>query len=222
MMTRKIRTLNIVGLALGAMVMVAGGCNSTKKAGNDGELLREESANLRTQLADRNEALEAANADRRDLAMQNAELRRQLEEANSMAGDLAGRTTGFEGIPDVTSEYGNGEITVSIASDVLFDSGKVDLKNAAKQSLTQVASVLNSQYAGMNVRVAGHTDTDPIKKSGWKTNYHLGSERAYAVMDYLTKQGIAADRMHIASYGPNSPLATKKASRRVEIVVLTN
>lgn len=214
------RTSHTLVFGLLTAVVLAGGCSSSKL--DDAALLREESSNLRVQLADRNDALEAANADRRELAMQNEEFRRQLDEANTRLGDLSGRTTGFEGISGVTSNYGNGEVTVSISSDVLFDSGKATLKAAAKRSLSQVASVLKSQYPGKDVRIAGYTDTDPIKKSGWTSNFHLGSERAYAVMEHLRENGVKTKRMHIASFGPNRALATKAASRRVEITVLLN
>jgi len=201
-------------------VVFAGGCAGTGQ--DDEALLREETENLRAQLADRNEALEAANTDRRELAMQNAELRRQLEDVNARLGELSEQQTGFEGIEGVTSEFRNGEVTVTIASDILFDSGKATLKSSAKSSLAQVASILNSQYGGNEVRIAGHTDTDPIRKSGWKSNHHLGFERAYSVRDYLKANGVSPDRMHIASFGPTDPQATKAASRRVEIVVLMN
>jgi flagellar motor protein MotB len=212
----RIRSI-ISSFGLAAAVVLAGGCSS--KAKSESALLAEEAGNLRAQLADRNAALEAADTDRRDLALQNAELRRQLDEA--AAGSM-GATTGFEGIEGVSSNYANGEVTVTIASDVLFDSGRATLKTNAKQSLQQVASVLKSQYGGNTIRIAGHTDTDPIQKSGWKSNYHLGAERAYSVMEFLQGQGVATDLMHIASYGPSQPAGSKAQSRRVEIAVLMN
>jgi len=210
------RNTHLLGLAtLAAVMLAAGGCNKNK---DDQALLREESANLRAQLEDRNAALAAAENDRRELAMQNAELRRQLDAG---AGST-GQTTGFEGIAGVSSEYDNGEVTVTIASDVLFDSGRATLKEAAKRSLEQVASVLKSQYGDKEIRISGHTDTDPIARSGWKSNYHLGAERAYAVMEFLRTKGVNLDIMHIASFGPSRPAGSKAASRRVEIAVLMN
>lgn len=206
------------GAVLAALMMTAGGCGSKQ---DDSALLREEATNLRAQLEQRNNALSAAEADRRTLAMQLAELRRQLEDANARAADV-GRTTGFEGIENVQSVYGDGEITLIIESDVLFDSGQATLKQSSQRSLSQVASVLNSQYPGNGIRITGHTDTDPIQKSGWKSNFHLGAERAYAVMEYLRQRGVEVNRMHIASFGPNRPMGTKQASRRVEIAVLLN
>ena len=213
------RISHTIAFALLAVVGVATGCN---KGGGDEALLREEATNLRAQLTDRNTALEAANTERRDLAMQNAELRSQLEDATTRLGEVNNRTTGFEGIQGVTAEYGDGEVTVSIASDILFDSGKASLRTAAQRSLEQVSTVIQTQYRGKEIRIAGHTDSDPIKKSGWKSNYHLGAERAYAVMEFLQSKGLSANKMHIASFGPSKPMGSKTNSRRVEIVVLLN
>jgi flagellar motor protein MotB len=200
-----------------AGVLALAGCGSKLK--DENAALADEARMLRAQLADRNEALDAANADRRELELENADLRRQVDE--SMRTARTPTTTGFEGIPGVDVQFGAGEITVSIASDVLFDSGKATLKSSAKQSLDQVASVLKSQYSGRAVRIAGHTDSDPIKKSGWKSNYHLGAERAFTVMDFLKSKGVEEGRMYIASFGPNRPAGSKAQSRRVEIAVVT-
>jgi len=191
-----------------AMLMIGGGCSQNKA-----------DAAMADSGDDSLAALDAADAERRQLEMENAQLRRELDDLNARMGDQ-GPSTGFEGIEGVTSSYGNGEVTVSIANDILFDSGKNTLKTNAKSSLDQVASVISSQYGGKEIRIAGHTDSDPIKKSGWASNYHLGAERAYAVMDYLKSKGVPQSSMHIASYGPNKGMGTKEASRRVEIVVL--
>ena len=130
--------------------------------------------------------------------------------------------TGFENIPGVTGSASAGEVTASVESDLLFDSGKATLKSNAKKSLDQVASVLNSTYGSATIRVAGHTDSDPIRKSGHKSNYHLGFERAFAVRDYLISKGVSSNRVSLASYGPDIPKGSKPQSRRVEIVVVLN
>jgi outer membrane protein OmpA-like peptidoglycan-associated protein len=119
-----------------------------------------------------------------------------------------------------TSVTGGGEVILDIAGDVLFDSGRAVLKGGAKRTLDQIASVLNSQYSGRLIRVAGHTDTDPIRKSKWKTNERLSAERALAVEEYLASRGVAKDRMYVAAYGSAFPRATKAESRRVEIIIM--
>lgn len=207
---RKSRMMLAMGMVLAAVAMT--GCKNSVKEEN--AMLKQENADLQAQLADRNQALESLNAEKRSLEQQLAQVRKD--------GGTATGTTGFEGIEGVTGTVGAGEVTASVQSDLLFDSGKTTLKSTAKKSLDAVAGVLTSTYAGDRVRVSGFTDTDPIKKSGYKSNYHLGFERAYAVREYLTSKGVDAKRIYLASYGPDMPKGSKPQSRRVEISVIMN
>jgi outer membrane protein OmpA-like peptidoglycan-associated protein len=187
------------------------GCKNSIKEEN--AMLKQENADLQAQLADRNQALESLNAEKRSLEQQLAQVRKD--------GGTDGKT-GFEGIEGVTGTVGAGEFTASVQSDQQFYSGKTSHKSTAKKSLDAVAGVLNSTYASDRVRVSGFTDTDPIKKSGYKSNYHLGFERAYAVREYLVSKGVSAKRIYLASYGPDLPKGSKPQSRRVEISVIMN
>lgn len=160
--------------------------------------------------------LTAANADASRLLEENARLRSAapVPKANN------GGRTGFEGIDNIDAERTGNLVTVRVASDILFSSGKVALKSTAKSTLNDVAGVLSSQYGSKTIRVEGYTDTDPIKKSGWKDNLELSLQRAAAVQRYLQTRGIDAGRMYAAGYGEEKPLGSKAASRRVEIVVV--
>ena len=127
----------------------------------------------------------------------------------------------FEGIADVeVATNAAGELALRLPSDVLFNAGKASLRDAAKRSLQEVAAVLQSEYADRQIRVEGYTDTDPIRKSGWKDNLELSLERAAAVHRYLVGQGIPAERLYAAGFGSENPLDSKAKSRRVEIVVV--
>ncbi|MEQ9616472.1 MAG: OmpA family protein [Phycisphaerales bacterium] len=180
-------------------------------------------------------------AEARDLRARNAQvesaldeserIRQQLEsERDSLAAENnrlknqanARPDLGFDGIAGAQVSLRNGQIVVDVAGDVLFDSGKATLKSSAKTTLDQIAREIQSRYGGNEIRIAGHTDSDPIRKSSWKTNERLGAERALAVEEYLATRGISNDRMHIASYGPSVPKGSKQASRRVEIVIMAS
>ena len=214
---------NMWRAALGLLISVTAltGCNNSLKEEN--ALLLDENQMLRAELDDRNRAMETTNMDLRDLQSENAALRQDLQAANDRIADAnRAPVDPFSGIPGVTGSVGAGEVTARMASDVLFDSGKATLKSSAKRSLDEVARILNSDYSGRMIRVGGHTDTDPIKKSGHKSNYHLGFERAFAVRDYLVSRGVPSDRIYLASYGPDRALSSKKESRRVEIAVVLN
>ena len=115
----------------------------------------------------------------------------------------------------------DGTTTVTLPGDVFFDPGKAELKTSAKPTLDKVASALKKEYGGKTVRVEGYTDTAPIKHSKWKDNQELSEARAGAVRDYLVAKGVSAVRITIEGLGETKPKATKAASRRVEVVVVT-
>lgn len=202
-------------LGIGLLVAAAGLTGCKNKKASETAMLEEENATLRNQLAERTKALEDTHAEKRSLEQQLAALRK---DANSPTGADGGSFTR----DGVEWSAGAGEVTASIQGDVLFDSGKTTLKTTAKKSLDSVASILKGEYTGKSIRVSGFTDTDPIKRSGYKSNYHLGFERAYAVREYLVSKGIEHKRISLASYGPDAPKGSKPQSRRVEVVVLVN
>jgi len=223
----------LVTLSVGAMAL--GGC-ATNKLEEENARLTAENRDLRDQLDTRvpelEQALESAQFEIRDKEVTIAQLRGDLRTARAEAAAApaqspdqpfgAGGPTGFDDIPGVTGTMAAGEVTAVVEGDVLFASGSSTLRSQARRSLDEIARVLNGTYAGREIRVAGHTDTDPIRKSGFETNYHLGFERAFAVREYLATRGVDANRMYLASHGPDEPQSSKAESRRVEITVITN
>ncbi len=204
-------------LSLVLVAVAATGCESQQEKDRL-TLLEQENTELRTQLDERDKALDAANG---ELRTANSSIRDWQEKYNAAEEEWATAqpADGFEGIEGVTATYGPNDVTVSVEGDVLFDSGRTTLKAAAKQALNRVASVLQAQYPGRAIIVAGHTDTDPIRKSGHKSNYHLGFERGWAVRNFLTTHGVSSDDIAVMSYGPDRPKGSSQKSRRVEIVV---
>jgi len=101
-----------------------------------------------------------------------------------------------------------------------FYSGRAQLKSDAKNELKKIASTIKSKYGNMEVWVIGHTDTDPIKKSGWKDNWELSTERALAVTRYLISRGVSEAKLVAGGCGEYRPIGNDKSkNRRVEIVV---
>jgi len=116
--------------------------------------------------------------------------------------------------------------TIVLASDVNFRSGQADLSKAAEGALKRVASVLQSSGGVHRIRIEGHTDSDPIRKSGWSSNEELSQARAERVQAFLMNQGVSSELLQVAGYSaerpvaPNSTAEGKAANRRVEIIVL--
>ncbi|MHC4183472.1 MAG: OmpA/MotB family protein, partial [Planctomycetota bacterium] len=112
---------------------------------------------------------------------------------------------------------------------ILFGSGFAVIQKEGKVALKKVAEHLRSNPSSL-VRIDGHTDADPVKKSKylWDSNHHLSTGRALSVFHYLVrKENIDAKRMHIAGYGPNRSIASnknkvgKRQNRRVELLILS-
>ncbi len=118
-------------------------------------------------------------------------------------------------------------LVITFLAEVFFDSGKDALRPQGKVSLEKVAQVLNKDVPDSKVAIEGHTDSDPIKYSGWKSNWELSSARALAVLHYFVDEGaVKPERLSAVAYGEYRPVASndtkegKQKNRRVEIVIL--
>ncbi|MBL0926322.1 MAG: OmpA family protein [Phycisphaerales bacterium] len=166
------------------------------------------------------------------LAKENQDLRNQIADLNTRMAQtpppVAVATPQPQPQPTYTpppsrsESFGSSqqEVTIEVGGDVLFASGQTTVKPEARKTLDGIARQLNGQYGGRQIRVVGHTDSDPIRKSKWGSNEALSLARANAVVEYLASKGVSRSRMTADGRGAQQPKATKAASRRVEIVVL--
>ena len=118
-------------------------------------------------------------------------------------------------------------LVITFVSEVLFDSGKAQLRSDSSGKLGKVAGVLKTTVRDLSVGVEGHTDNEPIKRSGWKSNWELSSARAMSVLHYLVdEQQVGPDRLAATGYGEYRPVASndskdgRQKNRRVEIVII--
>lgn len=104
--------------------------------------------------------------------------------------------------------------------DVLFDSGKAQLKSGATRNLQKLTDVLK-QYPQRKILVEGFTDS----KGSDEFNQQLSDQRANAVRTALIDMEVSPDRISTRGYGKNFPVAdnesaaSRQANRRVEIVI---
>ncbi|MEE2912851.1 MAG: OmpA family protein [Planctomycetota bacterium] len=214
-MMRKKWIVTTVGLA-GCLAM---GCSNNIVQEND--LLKNENEELRTQYKESTNALQAADD---DLRRANTELRTTQEQVQLLEEEIinAQSDTGgsFDNINGLSVEVRDKDVAITVASDLLFNSGSATLKDSAKSTLSAVASSLTSSYSDKTIVIMGYTDTDNIKKSKFKSNWHLAFDRAWSVRDHLVSKGVNKNNIAIESWGPTRPLATKAASRRVDIVIV--
>jgi chemotaxis protein MotB len=196
------------------------GCAYFEKA-RRADTLEEENAALKNRLAwiesQKEKEVQKVAAEKEKEISELEEARRELEKSlKKEIGDYKAKLQ--------MTERG---LVITFVSEVFFDSGKNEIKEGGKATLAKVAAVLNKDVPDSQVAVEGHTDNDPIKRSGWKSNWELSSARALSVLHYLIDQGKVNPRMLSADgYGQYHPVApndtpqNKRRNRRVEIVIL--
>ena len=108
-----------------------------------------------------------------------------------------------------------------IKDKVYFATGRSTILAKSFPLLDQVAEVIKGHPELKHVVVEGHTDS--VGKA--ETNRKLSQDRANAVMAYLVKKGVAAERLAARGYGPdrpaaeNSTAAGREQNRRVEFTL---
>jgi len=222
-----IRSINKkLGLTLLSAIVLTSftGCKTVSQRDYDAAI--EENTTLRDRIAALQSSSEQAGQANQSYIDQNGQLRSENQRlSDELAAARANPATGFEGIDGIDiGRRSGGEIVVGIEASVLFNSGSAELRKDAKSTLDNVAGVLKSNYAGNQVRIEGYTDSDKLvkTKAKWHTNENLSGQRALAVEYYLVGKGVDNDQTYSAAFGPSNPKATKKDSRRVEIVILGN
>ena len=104
--------------------------------------------------------------------------------------------------------------------DVLFDTGKAQLKSGADRSIEQIAAFLR-ENPDRRVQIEGFTDS----QGSDEYNLELSQSRADAVAMAIIKRGIDAQRVRALGYGEGYPVASnanpgsRQLNRRVEIIV---
>ncbi len=223
-------------IALGSLgLAVLGGCNTVSQRDYDAAI--DENTQLRERIAGLQETSRQSSEGNNAFQSQNDQLRSDVQRLQSDLSDAkaaaaaaeaaanARPVTGFEGITDVQVGMRNGgAIVVRVPGDVLFNSGSEKLRKQAKATLDGIAQVINTTYSGNTVRIEGYTDSDKLVKTKkkWGTNEFLSAARALSVETYLVSKGIDNDRIYSAAFGPSNAKGTKKESRRVEIIILSN
>ena len=112
------------------------------------------------------------------------------------------------------------EIQVQLGAELLFDTGRFELKPAATSTLEALAALL-ATYPASTFVIEGHTDSVGSAQS----NQVLSENRANAVRQWLTAHGTLASRVTTKGFGSTAPVATnetadgRQKNRRVEVRV---
>jgi chemotaxis protein MotB len=155
-----------------------------------------------------------------------------MDKGRSLGTSLRRATSLFQ--PEVKSNkvkvtHDERGLVISLASDAFFNpaSARVNIEET-RDILVRLASMLNSsEVGGRKLRIEGHTDSSDVDPAGpWQDNWQLSSERARAVLRYLTDFGVEERRFQVAGFADTMPVSSNETpegrayNRRVDIVVI--
>jgi chemotaxis protein MotB len=205
---------------------------SANKALGQIDLLNQQIAALRDQLAALASALNVS--EKKDKESQeriselgeklNVALAQHVQELSTYRSDFFGKLREVLGNrPDIRIV---GDRFV-LQSEIFFDTGRADLKPEGRAELDKVAAAiveLENQIPTdipWILRVDGHTDVRPIIGQ-FKSNWDLSAERAISVVQYMVGKGVKPSRLVAAGFGEFQPIDTAttedafRRNRRIE------
>ncbi len=149
-----------------------------------------------------------------------------FKESISNIYDLSKRTVEARNLAEFASVdlLPDKAVRIILASDLLFDTGRADLKPKARRSLEGIAEII--RQVPYIVNVVGHTDNVPIHSDRFPTNWELSAIRACEVTRFLIEEmSIPARRFYVSGhsyYQPvdlNNTAESRAANRRVEVII---
>jgi chemotaxis protein MotB len=187
-----------------------------KQLGQNVDSLSKEKGQLSQSVADANARLEELKKAKAAADARLAAFRTLIEKLKSMIDN-----------GELKVVIRDGRMIIALPSDILFESGRTDVKAAGKTALAMVARVLQ-QVPDRNFIVAGHTDDVPIHTGQFPSNWELSTARAVEVVHYLISQGMNPKVLAAAGYGEFDPVIANDSpehrtqNRRIEIVLQPN
>ncbi|MCJ7787497.1 MAG: peptidoglycan -binding protein [Methyloceanibacter sp.] len=198
------------------------------------EILNQQLAALRLQLAALQEALDASEAKDKESQVKiadlgqrlNVALAKKVQELARYRSDFFGKLREALGSRPDFQVVGDRFV---FPSDVLFDSGSAEIRTEAMNQLGKLAAALKDLEGQIPpdiawvMRVDGHTDIKPIITAEFPSTWELSSARAISVVRYLMEQGVKPERLVAAGFGEFQPIDAAESdealrkNRRIEL-----
>jgi chemotaxis protein MotB len=180
-------------------------------------------SSLEQAVADRMKEINRLSAEKTQLEQERAELAKKSETYDDLVNGLQEEMK--QKLIEVKRK--GQRITVNVSDQILFDSGKADVKVGGQVALDKIARVL-SKVADRRIDIEGHTDN--LKITGelartFPTNWELSAVRATNVVRSLEGKGVDPRRMAAVGKSEFRPVSTnatpggRQGNRRIEIVL---
>ena len=122
-------------------------------------------------------------------------------------------------------EISASKITINFSEPILFDAGSDRLKDSSLPYLRRLSAIFKD--LPNPIQVEGHTDNRPMGRgSRFRSNWELSSARAFSVLQFFVKDGVAPEKLSAVGYGEYKPLRAndtpegRAVNRRIEINII--
>ena len=178
------------------------------------------------QLSESVSKLQSLAEDAKRLETEAREARERAEAIERERDQMKNELKKFIDIGDIGVDITPDGIRITMRENILFDSGKSDLKQTSFEMLQKLSELLIKTNA-KEIRIAGHTDNVPINSPQFPSNWELSTARALSVLHQLSEKfGVPSSKLVAIGFGEHKPIAGnstaegRSKNRRVEIYLV--
>ena len=158
------------------------------------------------------------------------EVKSKSDSLNMVLTNNLTRSLSREEMKEVDVQVLKGVVYISLADNMLYQSGSYEVNNRAKETLSKIAKIIQD-YKDYDVLIEGNTDNVPVsttsaKMKNIRNNWDLSALRAASVVQYLQDNfGVSPKRMTAGGRGEYNPVTTndtevgKMRNRRTQIII---
>ena len=158
------------------------------------------------------------------------EVKSKSDSLNMVLTNNLTRSLSREEMKEVDVQVMKGVVYISLADNMLYQSGSYEVNSRAKETLSKIAKIIQD-YKDYNVLIEGNTDNVPVsttsaKMKNIRNNWDLSALRASSVVQYLQDNfGVSPKRMTAGGRGEYNPVTTndtevgKMRNRRTQIII---
>ena len=158
------------------------------------------------------------------------EVKSKSDSLNMVLTNNLTRSLSREEMKEVDVQVMKGVVYISLADNMLYQSGSYEVNSRAKETLSKIAKIIQD-YKDYDVLIEGNTDNVPVsttsaKMKNIRNNWDLSALRASSVVQYLQDNfGVSPKRMTAGGRGENNPVTTndtevgKMRNRRTQIII---
>ena len=153
------------------------------------------------------------------------EVKSKSDSLNMVLTNNLTRSLSKEELKEVDVQVLKGVVYISLADNMLYQSGSYEINSRAAETLSKIAKIIKD-YKDYDVLIEGNTDNVPIKKQNIRNNWGLSALRASSVVQALQNDyGVDPKRLTAGGRGEFNPIASndtevgKQRNRRTQIII---